>query len=80
MKTKQTQNQIIFQAVRQAAKIETLSKLVDALDEISDEIYSFNGELSREIDTNLEPVKEKIYELIYQESKRIKTEILFKAK
>lgn len=77
---KQTQNQMIFEAVRQAAKIETLSKLVESLDEISDEIYSFNGELSREIDNSLDPVKELIYELIFKESKRIKTEILFKVK
>lgn len=76
---KQSQNQIIFEAVRQAAKIETLSKLVESLDEISDEIYSFNGDLSREIDNSLDPVKELIYELIFKESKRIKNEMLFKA-
>jgi hypothetical protein len=77
---KQTQNQIIFEVVRQATKIETLSKLVECLDEISDEIYSFNGDLSREIDNNLGPVKDQIYELIFKESKRIKTEMLFKAR
>ena len=76
---KQSQNQIIFEAVRQSAKIETLSKLVESLDEISDEIYSFNGDLSREIDNSLDPVKELIYELILRESKRIKNEMLFKA-
>jgi hypothetical protein len=76
---KQSQNQIIFEAVRQAAKIQTLSKLVESLDEISDEIYSFNGDLSREIDNSLDPVKELIYELIFKESKRIKNEMLFKA-
>jgi hypothetical protein len=80
MKTKQTQNQMIFEALRWSAKIENLSKLVDAIDEISDELYSFNSELSREIDNSFDPVKEKIYNLIYQESKRVKNNLLFEAK
>lgn len=80
MKTKQTQNQMIFEALHWSAKIENLSKLVEAIDEISDELYSFNSELSREIDNSFDPVKEKIYNLIYQESKRVKNNLLFEAK
>ena len=77
---KQTQNQIIFEAVRQSAKIETLNNLLYNLYEISDEIYSFNKELSNEIDETLSHVKEQINNLIFKESQRIKNEMLFKAK
>jgi hypothetical protein len=76
---KQSQNQIIFEAVRQSAKIETLSNLLYNLYDISDEIYSFNKDLSNEVDQTLGPVKEQIHELILRESKRIKNEMLFKA-
>ncbi len=76
---KSSQNQIIFEAVRQSAKIETLSNLLYNLYDISDEIYSFNKDLSNEVDQTLGPVKEQIHELILKESNRIKNEMLFKA-